>query len=125
MKTKKKRVLIVDDSTRLREDMKEALASAGMEVSGEASNGAEVVSLYTSSKPDVVLLDTQLPLKNGPEVLADLKKAAPKARVVLLANLGEEALVEQLLGQGATDFLIRPVVPADAAQVLKRVAELA
>jgi two-component system chemotaxis response regulator CheY len=123
MKPKKKRVLIADDSLSLRTQLKQALLDAGLEVSAEASHGDEVVSLFASSRADVVLLDTQLPLKTGPEVLRALKKASPEARVVLLASVGEEALVEKLLGQGATDFMIRPVAAADAAQVIKRVAD--
>ena len=123
MKPKKKRVLIADDSLSLRTQLKQALLDAGLEVSAEASHGDEVVSLFASSRADVVLLDTQLPLKTGPEVLLALKKASPEARVVLLASVGEEALVEKLLGQGATDFMIRPVAAADAAQVIKRVAD--
>ena len=71
------RVLLVDDHEDTRELMSIVFTRAGAEVIGEASNGAEGIELARELKPDLVVLDLEMPVMGGLEALPELRLAAP------------------------------------------------
>ncbi|HXI10425.1 MAG TPA: response regulator, partial [Thermodesulfobacteriota bacterium] len=69
-----KRVLIADDTVFFRVALKEILAGGGYEVVGEAANGEEAVELTRQLRPDIVILDVVMPVKNGIEAAKEITK---------------------------------------------------
>src|SRR4030095_13198392 len=80
------RVLVADDHAVVREGIRHVLATThGFDVAGEAGSGAEAVRLAKECEPDVVVLDVSMPDGTGLEVIADVRRAAPQARVLILS----------------------------------------
>ena len=73
----KKRVLLCDDFKINRDVLREIFESAGYEIAGEASNGQEGVDMYDRLRPDLMTLDIQMPVMEGPEALGLIMKAHP------------------------------------------------
>lgn len=103
------KVLLVDDHALFREGVAEILAAdAGVRVVGEAGNGEEAVALAQKERPDVVLLDIEMP---GPlsakETLRRVLRASPSSRVVVLTMHDEPRLVRDLLSEGAQAYVVK------------------
>ena len=100
------RVLLADDHTMFRQGLKEMLATGGdIEVVGEASNGREAVALAERIKPDVVILDVEMPVMGATEVMDRLLEVSPTPRVVILTMHDNPRLVREFLGRGASGYL--------------------
>jgi two-component system LytT family response regulator len=114
------RVLIVDDEALARSLLAEQLAAmAGVEIVGEAGNGFEAVLKTEQLRPDLLLLDVQMPKLSGFEVLELLGPGAPA--VVFVTAFDEYAL--KAFEIHAVDYLLKPVEPARLAGALARAAE--
>src|SRR6266478_5545186 len=85
-------VLIVDDSAEVRDVVRNFLQSGntGFTVCGEASNGLEAIKQAEVLKPDLVLIDLRMPVMNGIETAAVLKRLLPKTQIVLFSNYTDE-----------------------------------
>lgn len=101
-------VLTVDDSSFMRTWIKRLLASNDLITTLEASSGLEAILTYRKMKPDLVILDYNMPELTGLEVLKRIKKIDPQARVVMCSSLGTSFNVENCLAAGAIDFVIKP-----------------
>lgn len=106
------RVLLVDDHEDTRELMSIVFHRAGAEVVGEASNGAEGIELARQLKPDLVILDLEMPVMSGLEALPELRLAAPAARVVVVSNLPSEAHAPATAAQGAVGYVEKSTSPS-------------
>lgn len=104
----KKKILLIEDDKYIFRAYKDGLERAGFEVIG-ASDGAEGVAKAKDKKPDLILLDLILPIKNGFEVLEEIKMddATKNIPVVILSNLGQESDVAKGNALGAEDYLIK------------------
>jgi two-component system chemotaxis response regulator CheY len=105
------RVLVVDDAAFMRKMVSDALAKAGHEVVGEASNGVEAIARFQELNPDLMTLDITMPEKDGLSALADIMGADPSARVVMCSALGQESKVLEAIKLGAKDFVVKPFKP--------------
>ena len=99
---------MIEDDTFLRKIYRDKLTRAGFEFS-EATNGQEGVDKIIAEKPDLVLLDLMLPIKNGFDVLIDMRnnKEMDKIPVIILSNLGQESDIKRGLDLGACDYLVK------------------
>ncbi len=103
------RVLVVDDEELVRRSLGRLVRSAGYEVLF-AADGRQALAIYTSEhRPDLVLLDLDMPNLSGAETLAHLKRIDPGARVVLVSGYYDEGRKRHLLARGALEFLPKPV----------------
>ena len=101
------RALIVDDSDAILKLMSFALRSAnGIEVIGSASNGAEAVARTEDLRPDVVIMDVEMPVMNGLEATRRIKRAHPSIIVLLVS--GTENLLTDSLSAGADGYISKP-----------------
>lgn len=115
------RVLIVDDAPATRRFLRAVLErSSWFEVVGEADNGDDAVMLAADLQPDVVLLDVSMPIASGPSVLAELRFAVPKARILFVSG-SDEHVVQPLPADGSVAFLPKGVPPVE---LLQRIDEL-
>jgi DNA-binding NarL/FixJ family response regulator len=101
------RVMVVDDHPMWREAVARDLAEAGYEVVATAGDGAQAVRLAPAARPDVVVLDLNLPQLSGVEVTARIIGANPAVRVLVLSASGEQDDVLQAVKAGATGYLVK------------------
>jgi DNA-binding NarL/FixJ family response regulator len=120
------RILLVDDQPLIRSGIRALLDSEeGIDVVGEAADGQAGVELATQLRPDIVLMDVQMPVVDGIEatrrIAGDERLAA--ARVVILTNFGLDEYVFQALRAGASGFVLKDSKPEELLQALRVVAD--
>jgi PAS domain S-box-containing protein len=103
------RVLIADDYSDMRRLLRIQLERAGVDVVGEAADGAEAVSLAGELAPDVIVMDLAMPVMDGLQALPAIRDAAPGAVVIVLSGFASSLLEQQALAAGATRFLEKGV----------------
>lgn len=118
------RVLIVDDHRLFRRVVREVLEEyPQLAVVGEAMNGNSAVSLAFELRPDIVVLDMQLPDTNGIVVTRQLMAALPDVRVVILTLTHNDKQIIQAIQAGAWGFLSKDIQPEALARAIIGVAE--
>lgn len=103
-----RRILIVDDISFIRSVIKDILIDGGYKVVGEAADGAAALALYKAVKPDVVLLDINMPILDGIETLKRIKKINKEAVVIMCSSLGDQESIINAISLGARDFVVKP-----------------
>jgi DNA-binding NarL/FixJ family response regulator len=109
-----RRILIVDDHPGFRASARRMLVAGGFEVVGEAGDGAEAVHAARDLRPDVVLLDVQLPDANGIDLAARLSENGAGAVVVLTSSRPADQLGPGLTASGALGFIRKDELTAAA-----------
>lgn len=118
------RVLLAEDHTIVRKGILSLLEDeADIEVVGEASNGHEALELVEALRPDIVLIDINMPLLNGLEATRLIKKQFPAVQVLVLTMYKNEEYVLQLLQAGASGYLIKQSVPAELITAIHAVQQ--
>ncbi|NPA31696.1 MAG: response regulator/pilus assembly protein [Chloroflexi bacterium] len=103
------RVLIVDDILETRENLRKLLQfERGIEVVGEAETGAEALRRAAALKPDVVIMDINLPDANGLDVTEELRRRDPAMQVVILSVQEGREYMRRAMKAGAYDYLVKP-----------------
>ncbi len=122
MSQDKQKVLMIEEDHFLRKIYKNKLTLAGFDFI-EAINGEEGLNKVMAEKPDVVLLDVILPIKNGFDVLMEIRKnnITKNIPVVILSNLAQESDIKRGLSLGAQDYLVKPEVTL--SEVVNKVKE--
>lgn len=100
--------LIVDDQAAYRMQLRLILAEEGYTVVGEAGDGFRAVQLAQQLQPDYVFLDVEMPGTGGLEVLADIRRLAPKSRVIMVTGHAEREIVEGAIEAGAAGYVLKP-----------------
>jgi len=116
------RVLLADDQALIRSGIRSLLdAEDDIEVVGEAVDGREAVALAAEHRPDIALVDIQMPVLDGIEatrqIVADERLAS--VRVVILTNFGLDEYIFRALRAGASGFLLKDTEPAELLQALR------
>lgn len=109
------RILIVEDSSFMRGEIRKFLEAEGHEVVAEGRNGLEGVELYLEHRPDLTLLDITMPTKNGHQCLDEVMAADPEARVLMVSAVQDRKLVMHCLKLGARGFIEKPLKLREAA----------
>jgi DNA-binding NarL/FixJ family response regulator len=117
------RVLVVDDHPMWRESVARDLTEAGYDVIAAVGDGAQAVRVGTSLRPDVVVLDLQLPDLSGVEVITALCKDGAATRILVLSASGEHQDVLDAVKAGATGYLVKSAGRAEFLAAVARTAE--
>lgn len=117
------KVMVVDDHPMWRDGVARDLTEAGLDVVATASNGTEALNRAPAVRPNVVVLDLQIPAPNGVEVTAALVKADPSVRVLILSASGEQDDVLDAVKAGATGYLVKSASRKELVSAVLRVAE--
>lgn len=116
-------VLLADDHTVIREALAEMLQTdEEIEVLAQAENGWEAVDLSARHRPDVVLLDVEMPVMGADEALEEIMKASPRSRVVILTMYDDVGLMRYFLTRGATSYLVKSISSKELISTVKTVA---
>jgi len=115
-----KKILIADDSLFMRRILKDILSDQ-YEVT-EADSGAKALEQFEKEKPDLVLLDIIMPEgeEEGLIVLRSIIKKNPKAQVVMITAVGQDAMIEECTKLGAKDYLVKPFDEKLVAETVKK-----
>jgi len=117
------RVLIADDHRMFREGLKTVLnSSKEFDVVGEASDGQDAVRLARKLQPDLALLDITMPGLNGVDAAREVRRAAPKAKVLMLTMHRDGIYLAEALRAGATGYLLKTQGAGELLEALREVA---
>ncbi|WP_439114745.1 response regulator [Hydrogenophaga sp.] len=117
------RVLLVDDHTMFREALRAMLAHApGMEVVGEAKDGAQVQALVDTLRPDVVVMDVSMPGLNGIDATRRLHAQRPGVRVIALSAFVYKRFVLDMLHAGATAYVAKSAAGDELVRAIQQTA---
>ena len=110
-------ILVVDDNEGIRRMLQSALRALNFEVRA-AGSGDEALDLFRRHTIDLVLLDVQMPVMDGPETLARLRQIDPQVRCCFMSGNSGAYTVEELLRRGATHVIQKPFRLADLRQAI-------
>ncbi|MCC6259626.1 MAG: response regulator transcription factor, partial [Anaerolineales bacterium] len=102
------RILVVDNQSVVRDGMVAILSfQKNIKVVGEGQDGLEAIELAKQTKPDIVLLDVQMPRLNGLEAIPRIKEVSPKSNILVLTGFSESDQAYQAIKAGALGFLLK------------------
>ena len=117
------RILLVEDQTLMRQGLKTIIdLEDRMQVVGEASTGEEGVRLALSLRPDIVLMDIQMPGMNGVEATAAICAIWQQARVVILTTFDRNDYVFQAVRAGALGYVLKDTPANEVLQIIRQIA---
>jgi two-component system chemotaxis response regulator CheY len=114
-------IMIVDDAAFMRMMIRDNLKKEGFTDFIEAGDGEEAVELYRENRPDLVLLDITMPVKDGISALREMKSDDPDAKVVMCSAMGQENMVVESIRLGALDFIVKPFKPERLVQTVRNI----
>ena len=119
---KKKRIVIAEDYTILREGLRALLSSnPDLEIVGEAQDGQGAIRCVETAKPDLVLMDLSMPRMNGMDALKEIKKRVPDAKVLILTVHKTEEYILAALQAGADGYVLKDASYEELGMAIKSV----
>jgi len=119
-------LVIADDSSNTREDIKRLLSfEEDIEVIGEAGDGEEAVRVVRELKPNIVLMDINMPVMDGISATEMISEQVPQAAVVIISIQGEQEYLRRAMAAGASDYLTKPFSSQELVDAIRRANEKA
>ena len=116
------RILAVDDHPVLREGIAALIArQPGMSLVGEAGNAQEAIRQYRSVRPDVTLMDIQMPEGNGINAIVNIRSEFPAAKIIVLTTYSGDVLANRALKAGACGYLLKGAVRKELIETIRQV----
>ena len=110
------RILVAEDETLIRMDLVEMLTEAGYEVVAEANNGEEAIALAIEHKPDLAILDVQMPVLDG---ISAAEKIIAIAPVLMLTAFSQRELVDRARDAGVMAYVVKPFTISDLVPAIE------
>ena len=118
------RVMVVDDHEIMRDGLREILERSGnFEVVGQAGDGVSAINIALKLKPDVIVMDVMMPLKNGIDACREITEMLPDTKVLILTASAEEDAAMEAVAAGATGFLQKYSGKEKLLDTVREVAE--
>ncbi len=119
------KVLIADDEQRVRIYMQRVLDwnALGFEIIGAAGNGEQALVMLEEGKPDIALLDINMPRMNGIQFTEQLKEISPDTRVIFITGYSEFEYTKKAIQLGVADYLLKPFSKEELLEILLRLKE--
>lgn len=116
-------LVVIDDEYLLRLGIPQIIDwnAMGITIIGEASNGEDGLALIKSLRPDIVLLDIQMPIMNGLSMMEAMKKEAIPSKIVVLSGYNDFEYAQIAMQNGAVDYLLKPVTQENLTSSMQRV----
>ncbi len=116
------RVLIADDHRLFRQGLRQICETVGhLEVVGEAENGEEAVELARRLRPDVVLMDIRMPVRDGVEATRLITESVPSARIIILTMYRQDQYVFEAIKAGARGYLLKDIDEQELVDAVRAV----
>ena len=116
------RILVVDDHPIVRQGVAGLVAGQpDMSIVGQASNGREAIQQFRAHRPDVVLMDLQMPEMNGLDALMAIRDEAPDARIIVLTTYAGDAQVLRAIKAGARGYLLKSALHRELLETIRAV----
>jgi two-component system chemotaxis response regulator CheY len=116
-------VVIADDEMYVRVVIRSILESLQLNVVGEAADGEEALRVFRDKKPDLLLLDVNMPLKTGEDTLRTILGEFPEARVIMFSSVADRDSVERCLDLGARHYIRKDCPPDEMRRIIQEVLE--
>jgi two-component system, NarL family, nitrate/nitrite response regulator NarL len=117
------KILIADDHSIFIDGMSALLNQVdGFRVLGGALNGQQVIDMAASLHPDIILMDMQMPVKNGIESTEEIKKQFPQIKIIALTMQNESMNIKKMLEAGADGYVLKTIDKDELVQVIRKVA---
>jgi response regulator NasT len=110
------RILVAEDETLIRMDLVEMLTEAGYEVIAQATNGEEAIALANEHKPDLAILDVQMPVLDG---ISAAEKIIAIAPVLMLTAFSQRELVDRARDAGVMAYVVKPFTISDLVPAIE------
>ena len=124
MRSKLIRVIIADDHKLIREGIKKILNfNEKVKIVGEASNGNETLELVEFLKPDLLILDLNMPIKSGLQVLEEVKKFDADIKVILLTINDDPQTLEKAINLGADGYILKDSNPNKFDEIIENILD--
>ena len=118
-----KRVVLCDDHEIVREAIKARMANSSIvEIVGEAGNGRDVVDVVKELEPDVLIIDVELPKRDGIEATKEVLKVRPRTKVIIFTAHAQPDLLALALRAGASGYVLKSAPSEDIARAIEVVA---
>ncbi|HEY9089599.1 MAG TPA: response regulator transcription factor [Anaerolineaceae bacterium] len=119
----KTRVVLVDDHDVVRKGIRNLLRKAAdIVVIGEANNGYDAIKMVNQLRPDVLLLDIEMPGMNGVDVVRKLEEAGLSTNILVLSAYDDQVYIMEMLGSGAAGYLLKEETPEYILDAVRGVA---
>ena len=120
--TNGKRVVLCDDHEIVRDAIRSRMANSGVvDIVGEAGDGREVVDVVKDLDPDVVIIDVEMPRRDGIEATKEVLKARPRTKVIIFTAHAQPDLLALALRAGASGYVLKSAPAEDIAKAVKAV----
>jgi two-component system, NarL family, response regulator LiaR len=117
-------ILIADDHKLIRQGIINFLEVHGeFEVKGEAENGEEAVKLAGTLRPDIILMDINMPKKNGLEAIREIKKSLPEIKIIVLTVFTQAEMVLPAINAGVDGYLLKDIMPNELIAAIHSVLD--
>ncbi|KKM11453.1 hypothetical protein SY88_08535 [Clostridiales bacterium PH28_bin88] len=119
------RILVVDDEPLERQAIEFIIcrSNLGVEVAGEARNGAEAIRRAKELQPDIIFMDIKMPGINGLMAAREIKELVPDVEIIMLTAYDEFSYAQEALRLGAAEYLLKPVHPEEVIALLERLVD--
>ena len=118
------RILIVDDAVFMRKLLIDILVAQGHEIVGEGTSAKDAVEKFSALKPDLMTMDITMPQESDidtPEAVRRIVQENPRAKILMVSSLGQQAVITKMLTAGACDFVVKPFKPDRIIQAVNRI----
>jgi len=120
MLTRQIKILTVDDHPLLRQGVAAVIQDEkDMLIVGEAANGREAIDTFRSRRPDVTLMDLQMPDVNGIDVITTIRREHPQARIIVLTTYEGDALARRALKAGVTGYMLKDMIRTELLEAIR------
>jgi len=113
-------ILIADDALFTRMMLRNILSENGYSAIVEAETGAEAIWAYERWKPDLIIMDINMPEMDGMAAAKSILRTNPQAKIIICSALGEKQLMLEALEEGVIDFITKPFQPDKVMEVIKK-----